>query len=253
MEVKRSRKIGLAAGGLALAWILNGAPDSSLSPALQNKLASIAGHASDMRILGLTGVMRNLTSAELAEVVSRGDGYLPVLAIVAGRERSDASLHAAVRERFERTQPQPADIRFDPHAISPTAATFVACTEYLAGVEQASFLPELLQHAEVWAVPSWFVSTFRAMGAGWVQPVIERANQLDTRSRLAVLMTLVADGATASNFPTSATSFKAAATVRWSQALRVRSAFNSGLRRSDQESPDYRFTPTRLITRTRFI
>jgi hypothetical protein len=213
---------------LVIPFSISGASNSNLDPQVRTKLGAVVDQRDDMSILGRGDVMSSLTSADLTDIVDHGGGYLSALAIAEARHRLDLTMHGSIRQSYQRTVWQPGEVHFDPHAISPGAAAFMASTEYLAAVEGSRFLPELLARPEVWAVPSWFGATFSAIGPGWVKPVIQRASELDSQRGATVLMNLVAGGATSANMGELRTVLQTEQSDAWMAAMQACARLNSG-------------------------
>jgi hypothetical protein len=202
--------------------------DSLLDPQLQNKLGATFTRRADISILGRTVTMGALSSQELAAVMEHGDGYLTALAIGEARRRMDRAVHSTVRQLYEGSVLSPNELSFDFHFVSTGAAAFVESTEYLAAVEGSAFLPELLARPEVWAVPSWFSSTFSAMGPGWVKSVIVQANSLGPRKSPGVLMSLIAAGATEANMNELRSVLETEQSDAWLAGMQACARLNNG-------------------------
>ena len=204
------------------------AADPQLNPQIQLKLGAVYTHRSDVSVLSQTETMASLKSEDLSALIDQADGYLPAMAIFEARRRMDLTLHIKIRDRYQKTVLEPSEVRFDPHFISQGAVAFVASTEYLASVEGSDFLPELLARPEVWQVPSWFRATFAAVGPGWVKAVIQHANSLGPRKSPAVLMSLVAGGASEANLPELRLALRTEKSDSWMAAMEACARVSNG-------------------------
>ena len=200
----------------------------TLDSQVQTRIPSLVARQNDMAVLGQGDAMKSLKASELINVVTRGGGYLPSLAISEARRRLDWTMHDTVRQYYKQAALPANEVRFDMHSISPATAALLASTEYLAAIERSAFLPELLDRPEVWAVPSWFTATFAAMGPGWVKPVIQRANAAGPRRSPAILMTLVAAGATTENMDELRTVLQTEQSDAWLAAMQACARLNTG-------------------------